>query len=62
MLSLFALSGRHTSRRLRPVTAKGGGTAIMGVLYSIFPKIHPSVGEGTAIMGVCLSLFAALGQ
>ncbi|KXT77043.1 hypothetical protein STRDD11_02730 [Streptococcus sp. DD11] len=35
----------------------GEDTAIMGVLYGIFQKIHPSVGEGTAIMGVCLSLF-----
>ncbi|KXT86055.1 hypothetical protein STRDD11_00062 [Streptococcus sp. DD11] len=25
----------------------------MGVLYGIFQKIHPSVGEGAAIMGVC---------
>ncbi|KXT84835.1 hypothetical protein STRDD11_00735 [Streptococcus sp. DD11] len=39
MLSLLALSGRNTSRRLRPVTAKGGGTAIMGVCLSLFAAL-----------------------
>ncbi|MBP2621336.1 hypothetical protein DHL47_08400 [Streptococcus panodentis] len=31
----------------------GEGAAIMRVLYGIFQKIAPSVGEDTDIMGVC---------
>ncbi|MBP2620822.1 hypothetical protein ACVRXQ_09810 [Streptococcus panodentis] len=29
----------------------------MGVLYGIFQKIHPSVGEDSAIMGVLYGIF-----